>query len=459
MDKRQPMPEQSPKKRARNFDEVALGYTREQAISEAKRCLQCPNAPCKQGCPVGVDIPEFIAYIRRGEFDRAIEKVKEKNNLPAMCGRVCPVENQCAKFCVLGKKGEPVAIENLERFVADYERRRGVKIPKRKKGTGKRVAVVGSGPAGLTAAADLAKLGHEVTLFEALHVPGGVLTFGIPEFRLPKKVVEAEIDYIKQLGVKIETDVIVGKTVTVDELFEQGFDAVFIGTGAGPPSFMGIPGENLNGVYSANEFLTRVNLMKAYRFPEYDTPIRVGKRVAVVGAGNVAFDSARTALRLGAKEVYIVYRRSEAEMPARLAEIERAREEGIEFKLLTLPVEILGDGKGWVKGMKCIRMKLGKPDESGRRSPVPVKGSEFVLDVDTVVVAIGRAPNPLIPQTTKGLRISKEGAIVTDEKTGETSRKSVFAGGDISTGEATVIEAMAAGKRAAQAIDRYLRKR
>jgi len=459
VDKRQPMPEQSPKKRARNFDEVALGYTREQAISEAKRCLQCPNAPCKQGCPVGVDIPEFIAYIRRGEFDRAIEKVKEKNNLPAMCGRVCPVENQCAKFCVLGKKGEPVAIENLERFVADYERRRGVKIPKRKKGTGKRVAVVGSGPAGLTAAADLAKLGHEVTLFEALHVPGGVLTFGIPEFRLPKKVVEAEIDYIKQLGVKIETDVIVGKTVTVDELFEQGFDAVFIGTGAGPPSFMGIPGENLNGVYSANEFLTRVNLMKAYRFPEYDTPIRVGKRVAVVGAGNVAFDSARTALRLGAKEVYIVYRRSEAEMPARLAEIERAREEGIEFKLLTLPVEILGDGKGWVKGMKCIRMKLGKPDESGRRSPVPVKGSEFVLDVDTVVVAIGRAPNPLIPQTTKGLRISKEGAIVTDEKTGETSRKSVFAGGDISTGEATVIEAMAAGKRAAQAIDRYLRKR
>ena len=459
MYKRQPMLEQPPKKRARNFDEVALGYTREQAISEAKRCLQCQNAPCKRGCPVGVDIPEFIAYIRRGKFDRAIEKVKEKNNLPAMCGRVCPVENQCAKFCVLGKKGEPVAIENLERFVADYERRRGVKIPKMKRGTGKRVAVVGSGPAGLTAAADLAKLGHEVTVFEALHIPGGVLTFGIQEFRLPKKVVEAEIDYIKRLGVKIETDVIVGKTVTVDELFEQGFDAVFIGTGAGPPSFMGIPGENLNGVYSANEFLTRVNLMKAYRFPEYDTPIRVGKRVAVVGAGNVAFDSARTALRLGAKEVYIVYRRSEAEMPARLAEIERAREEGIEFKLLTLPVEILGDGKGWVKGMKCIRMKLGKPDESGRRSPVPVKGSEFVLDVDTVVVAIGRAPNPLIPQTTKGLRISKEGAIVTDEKTGETSRKSVFAGGDISTGEATVIEAMAAGKRAAQAIDRYLRKR
>jgi len=452
-----PMPKQKPENRINNFNEVALGYTTEQALAEAKRCIQCPKPQCIQGCPVGLDIPAFIKEIREKNFDEAIRKVKEKNSLPAICGRVCPQETQCQKFCVMGKKGDPLSIGRLERFVADYDLQKGVTVqPRSKSSVDGKVAVVGSGPAGLTAAADLAKLGHKVVIFEALHAPGGVLMYGIPEFRLPKKIVQAEVDYIKKLGVDIKTDYMIGKLYTIDELFELGFDAVFIGTGAGLPRFMRIPGENLGGIYSANEFLIRVNLMKAYTFPEYDTPIKIGKRVAVIGGGNVAMDSARSALRLGAEEVWIVYRRSKKEMPARLEEIENAEEEGIKFKFLTTPVKFLGDKSGWITGMECIAMQLGEPDESGRRRPIPIEGSEFVIEVDAVVIAIGQTPNPVIQRTTKGLQTTRWGTIVVNEKTGKTSRKRVYAGGDVVSGAATVISAMGAGKKAARSIHRSL---
>jgi len=451
------MSKQKPKDRIHNFNEVALGYTMEQALAEAERCLQCTKPQCIQGCPVDLDIPAFIKEIKEKNFDAAIKKVKEKNSLPAICGRVCPQETQCQKFCIVGKKGDPLSIGRLERFIADYELQKGVTVPPRSNSpvSGK-VAIVGSGPAGLTAAADLAKLGHEVVMFEALHTPGGVLMYGIPEFRLPKKTVQAEVDYVKKLGVDVKTDHMIGRLYTIDELFEREFDAVFIGTGAGLPRFMRIPGENLGGIYSANEFLIRVNLMKAYMFPEYDTPIRVGKKVAVIGGGNVAMDSARSALRLGAEEVWIVYRRSREELPARLEEVENAEEEGIKFKFLTTPVKFLGDETGWVTGMECIAMQLGEPDESGRRRPIPIEGSEFVMDVDTVIIAIGQTPNPIIQRTTKGLKTTKWGTIVVNDKTGKTTRKRVYAGGDVVSGAATVISAMGAGKKAARSIHRYL---
>ena len=456
-----PMPEQDPRERTKNFKEVPLGYSAEVAIAEAKRCLECKPKEgqkiCTDRCPVDVDIPGFIRCIKEGRFDDAIRIVKEKNSLPAICGRVCPYEDQCEGLCTLGKKFEPVAIGRLERFVADYEREKGFEIPAKPERKGKGVAVVGSGPAGLTVAADLAKLGYDVTIFEALHPPGGVLMYGIPEFRLPKKIVEAEVGYVRALGVTIETDVVVGKTISVDELLEE-FDAVFIGTGAGLPNFMNIPGENLNGIYSANEFLTRINLMKAYEFPKYDTPIWIGKRVATIGAGNVSMDCARNALRLGAEESYIVYRRSEAEMPARKEEIEHAKEEGVKFELLTAPTRYIGDEEGWVKQMECIRFELGEPDASGRRRPVPIKGSEFLMDIDTVVVAIGQSPNPLVPEMTPGLKTTKWGTIEVDEN-GRTSLERVWAGGDVTTGDATVILAMGAGRRAAKDIDEYLKKR
>lgn len=428
----------------------------EQAITEASRCLQCPDHPCIKGCPVGINIPAFIKCIKEGDFDKAIAIVKERNSLPAMTGRVCPWENQCEATCILDKIGEPVAIGRLERFVADHELKRGYEMPKIANPTGHKVAVVGSGPAGLTAAADLAKLGHSVVIFEALHTPGGVLSYGIPEFRLPKKIVKAEVSYVEKLGASIKTDIVIGKLITIDELLEQGFDAVFIASGAGAPNFLDLPGENLCGIYSANEFLTRSNLMKAYAFPEYDTPIKVGKRVVVIGGGNVAVDAARTALRLGADEVYIVYRRSEKEMPARVEEIDNAKEEGVKFRFLTNPVRFQGNEKGWVEQMKCIRMKLGELDESGRRRPIPIEGSEFSMNVDTVVVAIGQKPNPLIPRTTKGLQITRWGTIVVDEKSGKTTKDEVWAGGDIVSGAATVIEAMGMGKRAAKSIHEYL---
>ncbi len=453
---RRPMPVQDPRVRVGNFDEVALGYGEEDALLEASRCLLCRKPACIQGCPVEVEIPAFIGHILKREYRQAIAVIKKKNNLPAVCGRVCPQENQCEKYCVRGKKEEPVAIGRLERFVADWELQNGGGGVEKAAPTGRRVAVVGSGPAGLTVAADLARLGHEVTVFEALHTPGGVLVYGIPEFRLPKEVVRQEIDNIRKLGVAIKTNMVVGKTVTVDELLDGGYEAVFIGTGAGLPYFMNIPGENLNGVYSANEFLTRVNLMKAYRFPEFQTPVRVGKKVAVIGAGNVAVDCARTALRLGAEESWILYRRSEKEMPARREEIDRAREEGVRFSLLTAPVRILGDESGWVRAVKCRRFELGEPDESGRRSPVPVPGSDYDMEIDTVVVAIGQGPNPLVPQSTPGLEVNRKGNIVADEATGRTTRDGVFAGGDIVTGAATVIQAMGAGKKAARAIHEYL---
>ncbi|MDH5462063.1 MAG: NADPH-dependent glutamate synthase [Candidatus Bathyarchaeota archaeon] len=455
-----PMPKQRVEDRIHNFNEVALGYNTEQALAEAQRCIQCPKPQCIQGCPVEVDIPAFIKETKEKNFDQAAKIIKEKNSLPAICGRVCPQENQCQKFCVLGKKGDPMAIGRLERFVADYERQKGVTVPPRPKSSihGK-VAVIGSGPAGLTAAADLARLGHEVVIFEALHASGGVLMYGIPEFRLPKKIVQAEVDYIKKLGVEVETDRMIGRLYTIDELFEHGFDAVFIGTGAGLPHFMRIPGENLGGIYSANEFLIRINLMKAYVFPEYDTPIRVGKKVAVIGGGNVAMDSARCGLRLGAEEVWIVYRRSRKELPARLEEIENAEEEGIKFKFLTTPVRFLGDQSGWVKEMECIKMRLGEPDESGRRRPIPIEGSEVVMDVDTVVIAIGQTPNPMIQRTTQGLKTTRWGTIVVNEKTGKTSKKGVYAGGDVVSGAATVISAMGAGKRAARSIHRLLMRK
>ncbi|ADI02823.1 NADPH-dependent glutamate synthase [Syntrophothermus lipocalidus] len=453
-----PMPHQDAKERCHNFNEVALGYDEDTAVAEAQRCIQCKNSPCMEGCPVEINIPAFIKKITERDFAGAISIIKEKNNLPAICGRVCPQENQCEKKCTVGKKHEPVAIGRLERFVADWEMAHGSRSVKKAKPNGKKVAIVGSGPSGLTAAADLALMGYKVTVFEALHMPGGVLVYGIPEFRLPKSIVAREIASIVELGVEIKTNYVVGKLGRVDELLQEGYDAVYIGTGAGLPSFMNIPGENLNGVYSANEFLTRNNLMKAYRFPEYLTPIRVGKRVAVIGGGNVAMDAARTALRLGA-ESYIVYRRSFEEMPARREEIEHAREEGVHFEILTSPVEIKGNEEGRVTSMVCQRYELGEPDESGRRSPIPIKGSEYEMQVDTVIMAIGQGPNPLIQQTTPNLKTNKRGNIVVDDTTGQTSIPGVFAGGDIVTGAATVILAMGAGKRAARAIHEYIQSK
>jgi glutamate synthase (NADPH/NADH) small chain len=455
--KKHPMEEQNPAERIKNFNEVPFGYSIDTAVAEAERCLECKKAPCRQGCPVEVDIPAFIGLIKEEKFGEGVFKLKEKNNLPAICGRVCPQESQCENFCVRTKKGESVAIGRLERFLADWELEHGVEIPDAPAPTGKKVAIVGAGPAGLTCAGDLARMGHDVTIFEAFHTTGGVLVYGIPEFRLPKGVVNKEVDYIKRLGVKVRTNMVIGKTITVDELFdEEGFDAIFIGTGAGLPTFLGIPGENMLGVYSANEFLTRTNLMKAYLFPEHATPINVGKNVAVVGAGNVAMDSARTALRLGAENVYIVYRRSEKEMPAREEEIHHAGDEGVQFKLLTNPVKIIGDENGWVKGIECSKMCLGEPDESGRCRPETIEDSNFVLDVETVVVAVGQTPNPLVPQTTTGLKTGRRGTIDADEF-GQTSRMGVWAGGDIVTGAATVINAMGAGKVAARSIDEYLK--
>ncbi len=457
--KKVPVREQDPKVRATNFEEVCLGYNEEEAREEASRCIQCKNPKCVKGCPVSIDIPGFIKEVEQGNIEEAAKVIAKSSALPAVCGRVCPQESQCEGQCIRGIKGEPVSIGKLERFVADWSREHGIVPEAPEKTNGKKVAVIGSGPSGLTCAGDLAKLGYEVTIFEALHEPGGVLTYGIPEFRLPKDgVVQPEIDNVRKLGVKIETNVIVGKSVTIDELLdEEGFQAVFIGSGAGLPMFMGIPGENANGVFSANEYLTRSNLMKAFR-DDYDTPIVAGSKVAVVGGGNVAMDAARTALRLGA-EVHVVYRRSEAELPARAEEVHHAKEEGIIFDLLSNPIEILTDEKGWVSGMKCIRMELGEPDASGRRRPVEVKGSEFVIDVDTVIMSLGTSPNPLISNTTKGLDINKRKCIIAEESTGKTSKEGVYAGGDAVTGAATVILAMEAGRAGARGIDEYLSAR
>jgi len=457
---REPMPRQDPKVRGKNFNEVALGYSAEQAKAEASRCIQCPKRPCIEGCPVNIDIPDFIKAIRDGDMPEAVRILKSKNSLPGICGRVCPQETQCEAACTLAKKEAPIAIGRLERYVADWEQanKQSTSSPvDPPKPTGKRVVVVGAGPAGLTAAADLAKLGHGVTIFEALHVAGGVLMYGIPEFRLPKGIVQAEVDYVTSLGVELKLDSVIGKIDTLDELLNSVCHAVFLGTGAGLPMFLNIPGENLNGIYSANEFLTRVNLMKAYLFPQYDTPVTIGKRVAVIGGGNVAMDSARCALRLGAEEVYIVYRRSEVELPARREEVENAKEEGIEFKLLTNPKQFLGNEQNWVVGMECYEMELGELDESGRRRPIVKPGSEFIIDVDVVIVALGTTPNPLIASTTDGLETTKRGTIVADETSGKTRKPKVWAGGDIVTGAATVISAMGAGKRAAESIDKYLK--
>ena len=449
------MPEQEPNVRNKNFSEVALGYTKEMAMEEAARCLNCKHKPCMDGCPVNVPIPGFIEKVAEGDFEAAYEIITSENALPAICGRVCPQENQCEGKCVRGIKGEPVAIGRLERFVADYHMANSTPASVEIEKNGKKVAVVGSGPAGITCAGELIKKGYDVTVFEALHKAGGVLSYGIPEFRLPKDLVAKEIETVEKLGVKIETNVIVGRSVTIDELIADGYEAVFVGSGAGLPRFLNIPGENLLGVYSANEFLTRVNLMKAYKFPEAPTPVKVGKKVAVVGAGNVAMDAARTAKRLGAEEVYIVYRRSEEELPARAEEVHHAKEEGIIFKLLNNPCAIHGED-GWVTGMEVIKQELGEPDESGRRSPQPVEGSNYIIDVDTVVIAIGQSPNPLIRQTTPGLDVQRWGGIIVEEDTMKTSKEGVYAGGDTVTGAATVILAMGAGKKAAKAIDEYL---
>ncbi|KLU66255.1 glutamate synthase [NADPH] small chain [Desulfosporosinus acididurans] len=454
---RHEMPCQDSKARAHNFEEVALGYTKEMAVEEAQRCLQCKKPLCRTGCPVEVLIPDFIKQIAEENFEEASKVLKIKNSLPAICGRVCPQESQCESKCILGIKGEPVAIGRLERFAADYGMKSKKAEMEKTEPSGKRVAIIGAGPAGLACAGDLAKAGHAVTIFEALHVAGGVLMYGIPQFRLPKDIVQTEIDTLKQMGVEILTNQVVGKVTSVDELMANGYDAVFIGTGAGLPYFMNIPGENLNGVYSANEFLTRTNLMKGYKFPDYATPVKVGKNVAVLGAGNVAMDSARTALRLGAENVYIIYRRSRDEMPARKEELEHAEEEGIQFRLLTNPVSIEGDERGWVKSLTCLRYELGEPDASGRRAPVPIAGSEFEIEMDTVVVAIGQGPNPLVTTSTPGLELNKRGNIVADPETLMTSKSGVFAGGDIVTGAATVILAMGAGKKAAAGIDAYLK--
>lgn len=462
--KKNPMPSQEPSVRAHNFDEVATGYSAETAVDEALRCLGCKNMPCVSGCPVNIHIPEFIAKVKDGDFEGAYQIIHKTSSLPAVCGRVCPQETQCEAKCVRRIKGEPVGIGRLERFVADWHNAHSDVTPEVAPSNGHRVAVVGSGPSGLTCAGDLAKKGYKVTVFEALHTAGGVLVYGIPEFRLPKSIVRKEVDNLVAMGVDVETNVVIGKTLTVDELFEQGFEAVFIGSGAGLPNFMGIPGESYKGVYSANEFLTRSNLMKAYR-EDPDTPIMKGGKVAVVGGGNVAMDAARTALRLGADKVYIVYRRSMEELPARREEVEHAQEEGIEFLLLNNPVEILGyenpddrrdPRNGFVTGMKCIKMQLGEPDERGRRRPIPIEGSEFVLDVDTVIISIGTSPNPLIKSTTAGLEVNKRGGIIVEEDTGATTKEGVYAGGDAVTGAATVISAMGAGKTAAKAIDEYL---
>ncbi len=465
---RQPMPEQDPLERRANFFEVARGLTPEMALLEAERCLQCKNEPCVKGCPVEVPIPQFIFALRSGDMREAARVLKSKNNLPAVCGRVCPQETQCEAVCTLGKRYKPVAIGRLERYVADWELAQGVTPPVKPQPTGKRVAVIGAGPAGLTCAADLAKMGHHVEIFESLHAAGGVLVYGIPEFRLPKEIVHAEVEYVKSLGVQIHLDSVVGKLYTIDELLgPKGFHAVFLGTGAGLPVFLRVPGINLIGVYSANEFLTRVNLMKSYLFPQYDTPVKVGKKIAVIGAGNVAMDAARCALRIGTlqatehgeepPEVHIVYRRSRDEVPARAEEVHHAEEEGIIFDFLTNPTEILGNEKGLVRGMRCIRMTLGEPDASGRRSPVPLEGSEFEMPVDTVIMALGTQPNPLVFVESGGLERTRWGTVVADETTGKTTKAGVWAGGDIVTGAATVISAMGAGKRAAADIDRYLR--
>ena len=457
--KRVPVREQDPKVRATNFEEVCLGYNEEEAVKEASRCLNCKNPRCMGKCPVSVPIPRFIEQVKNRNFEEAAKIIAEASALPAVCGRVCPQEKQCEGQCVLGIKGEAIAIGKLERFVADWSREHNVDLSQTAPKNGKKVAVIGSGPAGIACAGDLAKLGYDVTIFEALHEAGGVLVYGIPEFRLPKeKVVKSEVENLKKLGVKIETNVIIGRTVTIDELFdEEGFEAVFIGSGAGLPRFMGIKGEDANGVFSANEFLTRNNLMKAFK-EDYDTPIKAGKKVAVVGGGNVAMDAARTALRLGA-EVHIVYRRGEEELPARAEEVHHAKEEGLIFDVLTNPTEILEDEKGWVKGMKCVKMELGEPDASGRRSPIAIEGSEFVMDVDTVIMSPGTSPNPLISSTTKGLEVNKRGCIVATEETGASSREGVFAGGDAVTGAATVILAMGAGKKAAAGIHEYLQNK
>ncbi len=452
------MPEQEPDIRNKNFKEVALGYDEQMAIEEAQRCLNCKHKPCVAGCPVNVQIPEFIQLVAEGKFEEAYNKIRETNSLPAVCGRVCPQESQCEKVCVRTKKGESVGIGRLERFVADWYMENVKATVNKPESNGIKVAVVGSGPAGLTCAGDLAKMGYEVTIFEAFHVPGGVLMYGIPEFRLPKALVQQEIQTVKDLGVDIQTNMVIGRVLSIEDLKEEGYKAVFIGSGAGLPSFMGIPGENYNGVYSANEFLTRINLMGAYKFPNTDTPVFVGKNVAVVGGGNVAMDAARSAKRLGAENVYIIYRRSEAEMPARLEEVHHAKEEGIIFKVLTNPNKILGTEDGWVKGMECVGMELGEPDKSGRRRPVEKKGSEHIVDLETVIIAIGQSPNPLISSTTPGLDIQSWGGIIVEEETGATSKSGVYAGGDAVTGAATVILAMGAGKKAAEAIDKYIRQ-
>lgn len=453
---RRPMPKQNPWERIKNFDEVALGYPIHVAVEEASRCLQCKKPPCNQGCPVGIDIPGFIKCIVNGDFAAGIRKIKETNALPAICGRVCPQEEQCEKMCVLSKKEAPIAIGRLERFLADWEAAEGkIEVPSLASKTGKKVAIIGAGPAGITVANDLIILGHDVTIFEALHECGGVLIYGIPEFRLPKAIVNREVEYVKSLGVKIYTDFVVGKTKTVDQLLKD-FDAIFVGSGAGLPWFMEIPGENLNGVFSANEYLTRVNLMKGFRFPEYKTPVKRASRVAVIGGGNVAMDSARTAIRLGAEEVHLVYRRSRTELPARVEEVENAEEEGVIFDFLTLPVRLIGDECGWIKQIECLKMGLGEPDQSGRRKPIPVEGSNFLMDFDAVVMAIGNSPNPLIPMTTPGLEINKKGGIVTAPDTARTSRPNIWAGGDIVRGAATVISAMGDGRIAAASMHKYL---
>ena len=457
--KRVAVNEQEPGKRAKNFMEVCLGYDNERAVKEALRCLHCKNPQCIEGCPVSINIPEFINYIKDNDIEGAAKEIAKYSSLPAVCGRVCPQESQCEGKCVLGIKGEPLAIGKLEKYAADWARENYVDVSFKEESNNIKVAIIGSGPAGLTCAGDLAKKGYDVTIFEALHEPGGVLVYGIPEFRLPKEeVVKAEIDNIRKLGVNIETNVIVGRTITIDEIMnEEGFKAVFIGSGAGLPKFMGIPGESANGVFSANEFLTRVNLMKAFR-EDYDTPVKIGKRVAIVGGGNVAMDAARTALRLGA-ESHIVYRRSESELPARKEEVHHAKEEGVIFHILTNPVEILSDENGWVKGIKCVKMVLGEADDSGRRRPMPIEGSEFVIEVDTVIMSLGTSPNPLIASTTDGLEINKWKCLVADEETGLTTKEGVYAGGDAVTGAATVILAMGAGKKAAKAIDKYLQEK
>lgn len=453
-----PMPEQDPQVRSHNFEEVALGYTQEMAVSEAQRCLNCKNKPCVGGCPVLVPIPEFIAHVAKGEFEEAYQVLSRATSLPAVCGRVCPQETQCESKCVRGIKGEPVGIGRLERFVADWHMKNSKEAPAKPEQNGHRVAVIGAGPASLTCAGDLANMGYQVTVYEALHTAGGVLMYGIPQFRLPKEIVQKEIDGLRAKGVTVLTDMVMGKVLTVDELFQMGFEAVFIGSGAGLPNFMNIPGEGLVGTYSANEFLTRVNLMKAY-LPEYDTPILRPRRAAIVGGGNVAMDAARTAKRLGAEQVYIVYRRSEAEMPARAEEIHHAKEEGIEFRLLTNPVAIHGDENGRVRAIECVEMELGEPDASGRRRPIEKKGSNFELPIDCAIIAIGNSPNPLIPANTKGLEVNRRGCIVADEETMATSRPGVYAAGDAVSGAATVILAMGGGKKAAKSIDEYIRSK